>query len=511
MGRRGIWSSPFDFRPIDQGPGSLYEEVATRERSPDFFSLAMSLPDPDPVLRKLGKDIRVYRELLGDSRVGPCVESRKAAVISLEWAIDRGKAPAVQAKFIERCFKRLDIDRIIREILNSPLFGYQPLEVLWKRGGSSDVPVDVVGKPPEWFVFAPEDNSLRLRTRSNLIQGEALPEKKFLLARYNATYDNPYGERVLSRCFWPVTFKKGGMKFWVRMAEKFGSPYLWGRHPRGAEQKEIDELADTLEAAIQDAVIVTPDDSSVQILEATAKAASSQLYRDLKATCDEDIAIAILGQNLTTSVSGGSRAAAEVHERVRHEIKDGDKHIVREVFATFIDWICELNFGPGERPAFELYEEEEVDQKLATRDKTLSDTGQVKFTKRYFIRAYDLAEEDFDVAADAPAPSNESPAADAPATDFAQAPGAAASPAVDPMDALSAVLTPETLQGLAGKLLAPVLDLVESAASAEAVAERLHGVYPDMDDATFTDLLTRAIFIASVWGRLSAQTEGEEA
>jgi len=167
---------------------------------------------------------------------------------------------------------------------------------------------------------------------------------------------------------------------------------------------------------------------------------------------------------------------------------------------SLIDWICELNFGPGERPVFELFEEEEVDQKLATRDKTLSDTGQVKFTKRYFMKAYSLEDEDFDVVAGSPVPGG-----DATPTEFAQAPSATASPTGDPIDALTAALTPEQLQGLAGKLLAPVLDLVESAASVEDITERLHGVYPDMDDTTFEDLLTRAVFVASVWGRLSAQ------
>lgn len=34
-------------------------------------------------------------------------------------------------------------------------------------------------------------------------------------------------------CFWPVAFKKGGMKFWLRFAEKFGSPWVIGKHPRG--------------------------------------------------------------------------------------------------------------------------------------------------------------------------------------------------------------------------------------------------------------------------------------
>jgi phage gp29-like protein len=502
MRQAGIWTSPFDFRPIDRGPGTLFEEIATRDRSPDFFSLAMSLPDPDPVLRKLGKDIKVYKELLSDSRVGPCVESRKAAVIALEWDVARGNAPAAVAKFVRQCLARLKVDEIIREILNAPLYGMQPLEVIWRRDGKNTVPDRVVGKPVDWFVFAPEDNSLRLRTKNNLIQGEPLPEKKFLLPRYNATYENPYGERVLSRCFWPVTFKKGGLKFWLRMAEKFGSPYLWGKYPRGAEDSAINDLSRRLEDAIQDAIIVTPDDDSVQILEAAGKAGSSALYHDLKESCDTDIAICILGQNLSTNVKSGSLAAAEVQERVRGEIKDGDKKIVVQTMGSLIDWICELNFGPGERPVFELFEEEEVDQKLATRDKTLSDTGQVKFTKRYFMKAYSLEDEDFDVVAGSPVPGG-----DATPTEFAQAPGATTSPAGDPVDALAAALTPEQLQGLAGQLLAPVLDLVESAAAVEDIAERLHGVYPDMDDSTFEDLLMRAIFVASVWGRLSAQTE----
>ena len=502
MRQRGIWTSASQFQPIDQGPGSLFEEIATRERSPDFFSLAMSLPDPDPVLRKLGKDIKVYKELLSDSRVGPCVESRKAAVVSLEWAVSRGNASAAQTKFVAACLSRLKVHEITREILNAPLFGMQPLEVVWRRDGNATVPARATGKPVEWFTFSPE-NELRLRTRGNLIQGEALPPKKFLLARYNPTYDNPYGERVLSRCFWPVTFKKGGLKFWLRFIEKFGSAWIIGKHNPQASKSDIDDLADKLERAVQDAVLVAPEGSSVDIKEAAGKAGSSALYKDLKTTCDEDIAICILGQNLTTSVSGGSRAAAEVHERVRHEIKDGDKKIVVEAMDELIDWICELNFGPGARPVFELFEQEEVDQKLATRDKTLADTGQIRFTKRYFTKAYDLGEEDFEVVAGTPVAG----AGDAPPAEFAQA----ATTAGDPLDAMAAFLTPETLQGLAGQLLAPVLDLVESAGSVEAIAERLHGVYPEMDDATFTDLLTRATFVANVWGRLSAQAEGKEA
>ena len=46
-----------------------------------------------------------------------------------------------------------------------------------------------------------------------------------------------------------------------------------------------------------------------------------------------------------------------------------------------------------------MYAPEDVDLTLAQRDKILSDTG-VKFTKEYFIKAYGLEEEDFDIRED---------------------------------------------------------------------------------------------------------------
>ncbi|MBR1625971.1 MAG: hypothetical protein IJ681_02380 [Bacteroidales bacterium] len=41
----------------------LSDEIATRKRSINFYSLGSYLPDPDIVLRKQGKDVKIYREL----------------------------------------------------------------------------------------------------------------------------------------------------------------------------------------------------------------------------------------------------------------------------------------------------------------------------------------------------------------------------------------------------------------------------------------------------------------
>ena len=266
---------------------------------------------------------------------------------------------------------------------------------MWKKEKNGQVlPEKVVAKPPEWFCFD-DNNHLKFRTKENYF-GEELPNRKFLCPQSNPSYENPYGERTLSRVFWPVTFKKGGMKFWVIFTEKYGMPHLIGKHPRGASREETETLADNLEQMIQDAIAVIPDDSSVEIQEAN-KSSSAEIYEKLIDKMNSEISKAILGQTLTTEIgSTGSYAASNTHMRVRQDIIDSDKKLVETTINQLIRWIYELNFASEEVPIFELYEKEDVDLVIAQRDKILSETG-VQFTKNYFIKNYGLDDEDFEV------------------------------------------------------------------------------------------------------------------
>ncbi|XLM22157.1 DUF935 domain-containing protein, partial [Chromobacterium piscinae] len=233
MKAKGMWVSPTEFVQFGEPSSSLSSQIATRSRSIDFYGLGMYLPNPDPVLKALGKDIKVYRELRSDAHIGGCIRRRKAAVKALEWGVDRDKAKSRIAKSVAYIFDDLNLSRIIGEMLDAMLYGYQPMEIMWGKVGSYLVPVDIVGKPADWFVYD-EDNQLRLRTKQAPLKGAELPERKFLVPRQDASYDNPYGFPDLSMCFWPTTFKKGGLKFWVQFTEKYGSPWLVGKHPRSA-------------------------------------------------------------------------------------------------------------------------------------------------------------------------------------------------------------------------------------------------------------------------------------
>ena len=60
---RGIWVSPDEFVAFSEPQKSLTAQIASRSRAIDFYGLGMYLPNPDPILKAQGRDIRIYREL----------------------------------------------------------------------------------------------------------------------------------------------------------------------------------------------------------------------------------------------------------------------------------------------------------------------------------------------------------------------------------------------------------------------------------------------------------------
>lgn len=394
-------SSPKQSYSYQEIPPTLGKEFAKRNRV-DLNFILDYLPDPDEILANTGKDVSAYRKLMVDSQVRACVNSRKSGTLSLLWEIDRGKTKSKQAKIIQNLYNNLDIDAVNHAILNAPFFGFQPIEIIWGKVGRYILPVELKPKNQEWFLFD-KDSKLRLSTIGNCLTGEELPERKFLIPTYNDInnkYYNPYGDRILSSCFWPATFKKSGFKWWVTFAEKYGMPYLVGKLPRSTMNSDKENMKNQLEAMVMDAVAVISDDAQLDFVESN-KSTNGDLYDGLITACDYSISKAILGQTLTTDGSqngSGSYALGNVHADVRKDIVMADKKIVERAHNQLIKWIWEINFNSGEIPKFSMFEEEDVNTSLAQRDEILVKQG-VKFAKSYYIENYGLDDGDFEVDA----------------------------------------------------------------------------------------------------------------
>lgn len=494
MKARGIYVTPNDFVQFAEPARekSLSEHIATRDRSPDFYGLGFLLPNPDPILKKQGKDVKVYRELLGDAHVGGCVRRRKAAVKALESRVNRKDASARITKVVIRALQRLDMDRLQDEIMNAPLFGWQPLEAMWKPAVPM-LPVDLVGKPQEWFHFD-TNAQLRFRSREQPLFGEELPPRKFLVATQGASYSNPYGFPDLSMCFWPSTFKRGGLKFWMQFTEKFGTDWVIGKQPRGTGQAETDKFLDQLEAMVQDAVAAIPDDSSVDIVSARDKGASADLYRELLMFCRSEVSIALLGQNQSTEANS-NRASAQAGLEVAESLRDGDAKMVAATINRLIRWIVDLNEGEeAAAPEYELFEEEDVNTAQAERDETLTRAG-VKFTPGYWKRTYQLEQGDIE---------------EEPATQPASAAAFAEQPETDAVDDLVAGEL-QQWEALSGPMVAPLRAAIDEAVRNGETAQQLLARLPDLLDRMDAEALHEALTSAAFTARLAADAGIENA
>jgi hypothetical protein len=190
-----------------------------------------------------------------------------------------------------------------------------------------------------------------------------------------------------------VSYRRNGFKWWVIFIEKYGMPWITANAPTGAKAQEMADLATRLESMVADAVAVIPADYKTEFFESN-KTASSAAYKEFIDQQNNEIALAVLGNNLTTEVTGGSYAAAQSHMAVRYDITEGDTRIVEEVFNQLIKLTHGINFGSGEPPVFNLFPEKGVDKTLSERDVNLSGQG-VKFSKEYYKRSYNLQDEDF--------------------------------------------------------------------------------------------------------------------
>ena len=461
---KGIYINPNTYISLNEVSRDLSLEIATRQFAlgayAGFFSY---LPDPDPILRKLGADQTVYKDLLADDQVGPLYNRRKNLTKSLDWHIeppvspsasrDGGNAGEEEVLLCEKTLELLEsngckVKDIIDQTLNPIGFGYSVFEINFRpipasplpspkereivplnkggarRAGDVWLPVSVWEKPREWFYFD-NKNQLHFRNLTTLTpnlspsRGGQVGERegegiivvgeeadpavaiKFILLQNNPTYENPYGDKALSRCFWPAAMKRGGMKFFATHVEKYGMPYLFGKLPRGAKPEEHAHLLEKLTNMIQDAVATGPDDSSLQIIESD-KTSSADLYDRFLQRCDNAISKAILGNALSTDIQRtGARAIGEVGAvTIEGDISRTDRDFPTAFFNELFKRVIDLNLGTGKYPQFRVIELDNAKKEFAERDKILSEAflsaGQkIKRTKEYLINNYGYKEDEF--------------------------------------------------------------------------------------------------------------------
>ena len=283
--------------------------------------------------------------MLGDDRVSGAIGVRIRGLLGLplslepaaEGAAARRAVDALEAGF----WAMLPEDALFEVYAWALLLGVGLGEIVW--GEEADRP-----RLKPWH---PRFLRWDWETRRWLLEVEGRPDRipvepgdgKWVLLL-------PYGEhrpwnhglwRALA--FWWL-LKAYAIQDWARFSEVHGSPIRVGKTPNSATPGDREALANDLAELARDTAIALPPGFELELVEARSQ--SWETFRAEIERADTAIAVAILGQNLTTEVKGGSYAAAKVHDQVRRDLLASDAEVLStQLRAQFLEWWAEWELG----------------------------------------------------------------------------------------------------------------------------------------------------------------------
>ncbi len=500
-------------------PQPVTDEIATIAKDIDIFAGWLKrLENPDPVLRTeaAGKGLKLYDEVDRDAHASSVLQQRILAVVGKEWEIIPAKSarklgrPAsttqeqVVADFVSEVLENCNFDQARQEILKAILYGYYCIEVIWQLQNNFIEIKKLIGKHPRRFIFTPE-RELRLLTLQNMIDGEKLPDRKFITFTYGDS-DNPYGRGLGQKLWWPVWFKKNGVKFWLVFLEKFGMPTTVGKYPPGTTPVQQKALMDAIDAIQSDTGVKIPDSMDISFLEASR--AGSVTHEQLCDYMDRQISKAVLGQTLTTEIKGeGSYAASQTHNDVRQEIIEADADLLDGCLNdALIKWIVDYNFpGVTAYPKIKTYAGAKPDLTAQSAiDKTLVVDIGLPVGKSYFYETYGIPEPAEGEELVNP-PPKASPSAAAPGGNgkqFSENAGV-----VDTADLIAERTTQNAMKVADDIYMAPLKRLTEEAASLDNLRDRILDLWGEMDPENLAVIMAQGMMLADVAGRFEVASE----
>ncbi|MFZ1327013.1 MAG: DUF935 family protein [Candidatus Contendobacter sp.] len=512
------WRSALRFAAPSRRNTPVLAEIASTQDGCDwtrgYINPNDPLPAQDEVLNlesyegRFGYDL--FRNLLTDWAVFSGLQQRRLALVSAETEVLPGgdkRADKTAARFIEETLAHIDWERVSELMHYGVFYGFAIAECLWARDGANVILDAVRVRDRRRFLF---DGAmrLRLRTLAGSLAGELLPERKFWAFATGADHaDDPYGVGLAHWLYWPVLFKRYGIRFWMVAAEKFGSPTAAGWFPLGTSEAEQDKLLATLAAIRTDAGLILPDGMKVELLE--AKRAAGGDYAALCGLMDQAIAKIILSQMAPADSTAHKLNISASEPPTWQRLTKADADLLCESFnRSVVRWLVDWNFPGAAYPR--VWRRTEPPSDLAQRseiERRIFDLG-YRPTLQQIRDEYDGEWEA--VPQPKPTPPNVAPTDPPEGTETPEPGPQFAAPDPAPSDPMAPLIERLGAEGdpLLGALLNPVRRLLAQSADLEAFQAGLLELYPDLHPADFAALMAQALAVADAAGRLEAGSGG---
>jgi phage gp29-like protein len=270
--------------------------------------------------------------MLRDERIASALDTRINGLLSVPMRFTpannvRGKTVA---RDLEANWYSIAPEDTLREMLRYALMlGVAPAYLRWDRTGARWYPT-LTPWHPQWLEYRDftEPPGYHLQTRDGYIPVTPGDGQWVILTLGGR---RPWINALVRRLAIPFLVRSFAYRDWARSSEVHGMPAWLAKYPEAAKEGDISNFMDSLYDLGNEIRVKLPQNAEgkgygLELLE--AKADTWRVFDSLIAKTESSIAIGVLGQNLTTEVKEGSRAAAQVHNNVRDDYKRSDANSI---------------------------------------------------------------------------------------------------------------------------------------------------------------------------------------
>ena len=499
-------------------------ESALDGLSPSRLAAALRAADEGDLLAQH----RLFSDMEGrDAHLAAEMGKRKNALVGLAWDIvpPRNAMPAEEAaaEWVKEVLQdALDpLEDLVLFLMEAVGHGFACAELEWKLQDGERLPL-YHPRPQEWFRLDWQTRS-ELRLVDNSSDGQPLQPFGWVWHVPGKAKTGYMGRMGLYRAaVWPFLYKAYAIGDFAEFLETYGLPIITGKYFKGATPEEKSSLMRAVTALGHDARAIMPTEMTLEIDKVTGS--GDDLHLRMVDWADKSISKLILGGTLTSQADGktSTHALGSVHNEVRHDILVSD---ARQIAATLTrDLIYPLlafnkvgidSLRRCPRLVFDTGEADDLTAFAEALPKLVA-AGMKSIPVAWVHEKLRIpqAEGNEPVLEISQVPA---PALLAPRTGTTKPTTALAALSAHPVQDASMVEAQQAIDAtaaapidwaaIADPLLAPVLNALSGGMTPEDILAGMTEWYPLMDDAAMVETLSRALFVADTWGRLSAQGE----
>lgn len=282
--------------------------------------------------------------LLKWPRLAAVESTRRLALTGLEWEISAAPRHAESdwaiVEYCEQTLENLDnLPEALAHLSSAIGVGTAVVEIIWENARV----VDLMPVPFSRLVSdSREPWRLCVRTEDAPADGVPIDEQpnKWLAFAPSARMGRPFDGGLLRTSLLLFIAQNLSFKDWLIFSQVAGMPVRVAQFDPGVSENERKQILTMLQALGTDAVAAFTKNIELKFMEAAR--GGERPYQALQHYCNTEITILWLGQHLTTDIgSSGSRAAAEVHDRVRedllvHDIANEGRLIRQQLLAPLV-------------------------------------------------------------------------------------------------------------------------------------------------------------------------------